>query len=430
VVVAAWVALAVCAATVVVSGQTGDTPAEREARVREQLAAAEELYCEGKAAAAFDAYAEARRLSQGRVPLADEHGRAILGMADSLRLLGQAAEAKNHYLEADTGRAAPDALLRAGQVSQWELDDPAEARSLYERVAAEHPNSSQARLAELRAAATLEYEGRFDDALRAYDALTLKYATDPGAAAVVEKAQEAIRFIKIHRGEDDAPLAIYRRSERLARRESTRNTALLELISLTGRYAESPLVDDALVLMMRTYLAKGDRRAARETFDRLVKVGPRDLEADAARLVAIHAAGWLLSDVDAQIQRVAEVFPELAAYGRSEQGWRIPSMVVRNADDQWMLIYDSGAGNSARRLSLRIVVGPATPEKTAVYPALGFLQEVSVETSNEILRQEIAGGVRTMTDVLKQLDRAAYVREGPAVADVGAAAAGAGGSRR
>ena len=51
---AAWVALIVCVAAVV-SGQTGDTPAEREARVREQLAAAERLYLEGKAAAALDA---------------------------------------------------------------------------------------------------------------------------------------------------------------------------------------------------------------------------------------------------------------------------------------------------------------------------------------------------------------------------------------
>lgn len=427
---AAWVALIVCVAAVV-SGQTGDTPAEREARVREQLAAAEGLYLESKAAAALDAYAEARRLSQGRVPLADEHGRAILGMADSLRLLGRAAEAKKQYLEAAAGRAAPDALLQAGQVSEWELDDLAGARSLYERLATEHPTSSQARLAEFRAAATLEYDGRFDDALRAYDALALKYATDPGAAAVVEKAQEAMRFLKTHRGEDDAPLSIYRHSERLARRDSTRNTALLELISLTGRYAESPLVDDALVLMLRTYLAKGDRRAARETFDRLVKVGPRDLEADAARLVAVHAAGWLLADVDAQIQRVAEVFPELAAYGRSEQGWRIPSMVVRNADDQWTLVYDSrGGANSARRLSLRIVVGPAAPGKAAVYPALGFVQEVSVETSNEVLRQEIAGGVQAMTDALRQLDRAAYVRETPGVAEVGAADTEAAGSRR
>ncbi|MBN2584793.1 MAG: tetratricopeptide repeat protein [Planctomycetes bacterium] len=405
----------VCLLTVLAWGQAGDSPAERESRVRQQMTVADTLRLEGMASQGVEAYTEIRLLTQGRAALADLRCRATMGMADCLWQLDQSSKARDLYLEvvgtSPTCSIAPEALLRAGRITQWELDDPVKARSLYEKLLADFPTSPQAGHAALLAAETFEYEKRFDDALKAYDALTLKHAADASAAVIVEKAREAIRFLKINRGEDDAPLVIYRHSERLARHESTRNAALLELINLTGRHAESPLVDDALVLMLRTYLAKGDQKAARETFDRLVKIGPRNLSADAVRFVASRAAAWLISDVDAHIERVAEVFPELAGYGRSELGWKVPTMVTLNADDQRTLVYDTGgAANAPRRLTLRIVVGPPTKDKPAVYPALGLYQQVVVETPNEVLKQEIMSDVETMVGVLRQLDRAAYLR--------------------
>ncbi|NIA22322.1 MAG: hypothetical protein GWP05_10255, partial [Anaerolineaceae bacterium] len=188
---------------------------------------------------------------------------------------------------------------------------------------------------------------------------------------------------------------------------------LLELIRLTGRYNDSPLVDDALVLMIRIHLAKGEQRAARETFDRLVNLEATSLSVEAARSIAVRAAGWLVSDIDREIVRVAEVFPELAAYtnSRGESGRPAPGRITRNSDGRWTLAFSNGgSASSPRRLKLRIIVGPSGEGKSAVYPALGLYQEVHIETANEVLSAELKRMIAKMTGALSTLDRAAYVR--------------------
>jgi len=386
----------------------------RDADIRTMMGQASRLQLAGKYEPALAKYEAAYDLARSRVSAAALLGRIFFGMGQCQEQLGRYDKALARYLQtAEPGRKGPyadDALLRAGEVAELAMESFSRARGLYERLQSEHPSSPLAGIAALQAARTLEQEGRFEEALQAYEKVALVRAGRKECRAVVGQALEAARFIRENRGDDYQALKSYRRCERLAGRVKTRNAALRELIRLTGRYDDSPLVDDALVLMIRIHLAKAEPRGARETFDRLVALKARTLSAEAVRAIAVRAAGWLLSDIDTEVARVVEVFPELAAYGRGEGGWPVPNMVTRNADGQWVLRFTNGGPTSPRRLELRIVVGPATRDRPAVYPALGLYHEANIDTANEVLSAELKRMIERMTDALAMLDRAAYVR--------------------
>ena len=332
-------------------------------------------------------------------------GQYVLGQ--SLAAAGKAAEAAATLTAvADQWPASPladDALLAAARLWHQELARPEKAIELCRRLETTWSESPLRLSALLEAALAEEQRENFDAALVTYEQILIEARRLPEGRgdhlAARSAAAERRGLIEAAGKIGRSALAMYVKAERLARTPASRTEALRELIGLAALYADSPLVGDAFAQMMRIHLVKGDEAAARQTFDRLLKMRPARLGVEPLRSCGLHMARWLLEDVDRQIASGAEVFPELFGY-KAGTGLRTGS----SQGPAVGLAFEHSDGSRSLKLSIRIhrVEGTGGP-----YGALGLRLEESLETGNDLLAGEIRQAVGIMKDALLALNEAA-----------------------
>jgi len=346
-------------------------------------------------------------VDSGPPPDAD---RLRFGLAQCHAALGEHEKAVGVLLQLvslnSTSPLADDALMQAARIRLHKLDRPKGAIELIKRLRSEFPRSSLLPAALVETARAMECMERLDEAVAVYDQVLAgarqPVGDRPQVAALL--AAERKRFIVVNGDAERRPLRMYLKAERLARDPGSRNDALLELIRLAGLYPDSSVTGDAFGQKLRIHLVKGDDSAARQVFDRLLKLQPRALSAEPARSCAMAIAGWLLEDLDRQIASNAEVLPELAGY-KGAQDTR-PAGDAGPPRHRLGFGFSHGGGGSQRHLAFHILVErPANPDE-ATYANLNLRVEFSISSSSSIVERELRRAVKELTDVLGALDAA------------------------
>lgn len=330
---------------------------------------------------------------------------ASFGIAQSLFAWGRHEEASEAFLafveENPDHRLADDALMAAADANRLTADGR-RASELYGQLRLKFSASRYVAVALLHQGRLAEEEGDFPVALRLYGLV--------GNAQVRhlrDEAEARRRFIVENRDADFIALQNYRRAEVQSRDEESWTDAFLTLVRLANSYRKQPIGDDALVLLMRMHLARGDMEGAEQRFRRLMELGPRTLARSDAREIALEAAGWLLMDAAGAVAGGNRIFAELSEF-KVEAALQSPQQTGRS----WQLSYalPAGGGGSEAGLKFLISYSRAEPGERAHFENLRLRREVEIETPNMVLREELERIVKRVDDALSALDSAAATR--------------------
>lgn len=305
----------------------------------------------------------------------------------------------------EPSRFAAEAMVRAGEICEMNLDTSVRARGYYERAVNEFPHQEPAARAMYALGRTYEEDGRVEEALKEYRALgEASWAERRVRDAALTRAD----FLAAAAASDETTLKVFLAAERLARQPRNRTAALLELIRLTTLHPKSAVAGEALATMVRLYRAGGDETAARDAFDRLGDAQPQRLSGRAARNLAGSAAEWLVKDVDRDLASRAAVFSELAGYVAGANV-RKPEKLPYGPGP-WGIVFTSFASTGPRNLEFTLSVGEAYKEWPATYPNLGLTVRQEMKTANEVLAAELRRVTDAASQAAAKLDRESEMR--------------------
>ena len=337
--------------------------------------------------------------------------------AEALFYIGQSQSAGGMYVEAaetmlkfveryPDHRLADDALFAAAD--NHRLSGAGQrGDDLYGKLRMEYGDSPLATVALLHQGRESEEQGNFAVALRLYELVQKSAKKSPGLA---DEAEARRRFIVENRDADFTALRHYRQAEVLSRDSRQWTEAFAKLVRLANSYRRQPIGDDALLLLTRMHLAQSDFSAAEQSFRRLMELPPVNLSRSDVREIALPAVGWLLGDAAAAIGGGRRVFVELSGYSAAEV---VKSPLEKPQSWQLAFVSPSGSGTSGRQLRLNVTYTLTKPGPTCSHPNLGLVRNVSIETPNPLLREEIERILTVVDEALAVLDRAAGDRHVP-----------------